>query len=198
MPDCSCVVCQSACEAMFGKPGRFLPDELEKAAALKNLSVQEFFNKYCGVEGPLFDHEDVFFWITPAITAMTPGAEYPAYPRGQCVFYKDGKCDIHDAKPYECRETLCCAELRDTERSVAAQQTRQDTLITQWNLIDSQRLVRKLLGRAPAPRPITPAELRKFREWHRMRSQDTALWKLAETLTDLLEKLHASKDQTGT
>lgn len=195
MPDCSCVVCQSACEAMFGKPGRFLPDELEKAAALKNLSVQEFFNKYCGVEGPLFDHEDVFFWITPAIVTMQSGTEYPAYPRGQCVFYKDGKCDIHEAKPYECRETLCCAELRDIEHSAATQQARSDTLTAQWNLIDSQRLVRKLLGRAPAPRPITPDDMRKAHEWRRrMSSEDASSRELTETLLGLLEKLHAAKD----
>jgi len=163
MPDCSCKKCRSACAADVGKPGRFLPDELEKAAAFKGLSVQEFFNTYCGVEGPLHDHEDVFFWITPAIVTMQPGAEYPAYPRGQCIFYKDDKCEIHIVKPYECRETLCCAE-----DDVLLSEKRQDVLTTHWNLIEPQRLVRKLLGRAPAPWPITETDWQKFRAWRRL------------------------------
>jgi Fe-S-cluster containining protein len=47
--------------------------------------------------------EPPVFVLSPAITGGAAGTEFPVEPRGQCVFFKDGLCGIHAAKPHECR-----------------------------------------------------------------------------------------------
>lgn len=98
--ECQCNNCQAACTF---KPGWFLPGEAEKAAKLLNMSLQEFFCEYLGVDW--WEDTDDIFVLAPALTSMIPGEEYPARPTGTCVFYgEDGLCKIHEAKPHECRE----------------------------------------------------------------------------------------------
>lgn len=43
------------------------------------------------------------FALSPASENSEPGKEYPFNPNGQCIFYKDEKCSIHAAKPFECK-----------------------------------------------------------------------------------------------
>lgn len=105
MTECQCDVCKNEC---IYTPGWFIPGEAEKAAEYMNLPFDKFFRQYLGVNwwerGPRTDND--IFVLAPAIVDMQPGREYPADPRGRCVFYEDGLCKIHDAKPFECAEFI--------------------------------------------------------------------------------------------
>lgn len=98
--ECSCEVCVSACRK---KPGWFLPEEIKPAAELLGLSEKDFFDKYLSVD--YYGNTDGFlFVLAPATENSEPGKEYPLEPGGRCIFLdEDNKCQIHAAKPYECK-----------------------------------------------------------------------------------------------
>ena len=95
--ECDCKLCQGACTV---RPGWFKPGEAEKAAKLLNMTLQEFFDKFCAVD--YMEKDENIYLIAPALVGENTGNMYPADPRGECIFYKDGKCKIHHAKPFEC------------------------------------------------------------------------------------------------
>ena len=99
--DCSCDICKSACEH---KPGWFMPGEVEKVAEHLGIPLQELFDTKLGVDWWAAD--DNIFVLAPATTSMNTGEEYPANPKGQCIFYENGLCSIHTVKPFECREFI--------------------------------------------------------------------------------------------
>lgn len=133
---CACSKCKQACQRV---PGWFLPGEAEKAAALKGMPLRKFFKKYLGVQWakPSKDSQEVFL-LAPAITTMKRGQEYPADPRGTCIFFKNGLCDIHEAAPFECRIYLHT----DTHEEVMA---RRQIVYEAWQ--EHQDQIKALLGR---------------------------------------------------
>lgn len=87
------------------KPGWFAPGEAEEAAKLKGMTLQDFFRSFLGVDWWQGGADDpTTFVLSPATTRMSPGEEYPGDPKGACVFFVEGRCSIHTAKPAECRE----------------------------------------------------------------------------------------------
>ena len=85
-----------------------MPGEAEKAAKYLNMSLQDFFNQYLGVnwwEADAKTDNDIFV-LAPAIAGMQTGSEYPADPRGECVFFENGLCKIHPVKPFECAQFI--------------------------------------------------------------------------------------------
>jgi len=137
--ECQCQSCKSACTH---NPGWFLPNEAEKAADYLGMSLQEFFNRYLGVNWWV-DDPDIFV-LAPALVGEETGAEYPGDPRGTCVFFnQDGLCDIHIVKPYECAE-LNCNKKKDTDPHEMAR--------TKWK--DHQGQIIELLGREPEAVPF--------------------------------------------
>lgn len=88
---CSCRACRECCRR---EPGWFLPEEIEAAAAFLKLSRDEFVSSRCA------EHiEDDALALSPAVK---PG-------KTECVFLnRDGLCDIHPVKPYECRKVYGC------------------------------------------------------------------------------------------
>jgi Fe-S-cluster containining protein len=102
----TCATCRQACAH---KPGWFLPGEAELAAELMGLPLAEFFARFLAVDWWVADHriDRTTFVLSPAIAGEEAGAEFPGEPRGECVFYKDQRCQIHAAKPFECREHWC-------------------------------------------------------------------------------------------
>lgn len=88
---CACPACQECCRR---EPGWFVPQEVPQAAAYLNLAEQEFIAEYCA------GHE------SGGAIALSP-AQKPG--RGECVFLtKDGLCQIHEVKPFECRKVFGC------------------------------------------------------------------------------------------
>jgi Fe-S-cluster containining protein len=136
MSECTCNVCQSACE---NKPGWLLPGEAEKIAKFLNLDLQECFNKYLGVDWYERSEGNIFL-LAPAITSMTPGEEYPGDPRGRCIFYKEGRCGVHDVKPHGCAEYIHTL----TRQEVYAI---RDNIVKAWGSNQSQ--ITELLGSEP-------------------------------------------------
>lgn len=132
--ECQCEHCKNACKSC---PGWFLPGEAEAAATHMGLSLQDFFDKYLGVNW--WEGDDPIFVLAPALVGEDTGTEYPGDPRGTCVFFnKDGLCDIHKVKPYECAELLC-----DDPNA----QKRHEFIATQWEVHQDQ--ISELLGREP-------------------------------------------------
>lgn len=102
---CTCDTCQSAC---VHKPGWFKPGEAERTAEYLGMSLAELFRTKLAVDWWEADYEfdtDVFV-IAPAIVGEATGQEYPGNPRGRCVFYVEGRCQIHAVKPFECQSSL--------------------------------------------------------------------------------------------
>lgn len=135
--DCSCHKCSGACSH---KPGWFLPKEAEKAAKLLDMTLKAFFDKYLGVDW--WESSKDIFVLAPANTRMTAGNEYPSDPKGVCVFFKEGKCQIHDAKPHECGAYIH----DDTSATVNA---RHKAIADAWNTDENQAQIETLLGRKP-------------------------------------------------
>ncbi len=141
---CACPVCTSACTY---RPGWFAPGEVAKAAALLGLSEQDFFDRYLGVDFWLPDdsrNEEIAV-LAPATTHGVPGQEYPYDPRGCCVFFHDGRCQIHAAKPVEC--AVYHHDFTQTDHMALRH------LLLDWWKEEVSEVIR-LLGREPvAPEP---------------------------------------------
>ena len=131
---CDCEHCQNACKT---KPGWFLPGEAEKAAKLLGMEMQEFFDKYLGVDWWVDYPEDIYV-LAPQVTRGEAGYMYSGNPSGQCMLYQDGKCLIHDEKPYE------CAVLDHTQADISK---RHQWVAEQWK--EHQEYLAELLGQTP-------------------------------------------------
>jgi len=94
--ECSCKECQSYCRHV---PGWFLPEEIDKTAALLGMEPVQFFREHLTVDAWV---GDTAFTLRPRTTTEGGGGVSPYDPRGECSFFKDGKCGIHAAKPHEC------------------------------------------------------------------------------------------------
>ena len=152
--DCSCDSCRRACR---NKPGWFKPGEPETAAAYLGLTLAEFFARYCGVDW-WADTEDVYV-LAPATVAMAPGSEYPANPRGRCVFFTDdGRCAIHAVKPFECRET---SHATTADENTAIKHAVRDA----WR--PEQPRIAELLGRDPVSTDLGLLEAFALMRWTR-------------------------------
>ena len=131
----TCSYCRDGCDH---KPGWFLPGEAEKAAELMGMSLADFFRQYLAVDWWTGDPN--IFLLSPAIVGEESGSEFPGNPRGTCVFYKDERCQIHAAKPFECRDRWCGS--RAAPRAV----THEDVAMA-WT--GHQDVIAELLGREP-------------------------------------------------
>lgn len=139
--DCKCKKCREGCS---NRAGWFLPDEIKKAAEYLELTEQEFFNKYLGVDW--YESLNDIFVLAPAISSMEPGTEYPGNPIGKCIFFEDGLCKIHPVKPFECKEyyhTDTSKMVNDRHRDVARQ----------WK--DYQGYIIELLGDEPMAKELS-------------------------------------------
>jgi len=110
---CQCKLCRSACES---KPGWFKPDQIEavmkyfKVKTVKDLLGKDKFaiDWWCGDRNILI--------LAPNIKG-NDCIQYPNDPRGECVFYKNEKCEIYDIRPFECAVHIHSeAEERSEER----------------------------------------------------------------------------------
>lgn len=136
--DCQCDCCKTACQ---NRPGWFAPGEIEQAAAHKGLSLKDFFNRFLAVDWWQTDEKAIFV-IAPAIKGSPTGQEYPAQPTGQCIFYENSLCSIHEAKPSECRFYI-----HDSANEDNMEHRRQ--IVEVWKVEKNQEQIVELLGREP-------------------------------------------------
>ena len=131
---CICNQCKSDCRF---KPGWFLPDEAEKVANHLGITIEELFNTKLMVDWWEDYPEDIFL-LSPAIINEDAGQEFTANPRGQCIFYKKGLCEIHPVKPFECKEAL---------HNISAPTNTHQNVSNEWKT--NQHQIENLLGRSP-------------------------------------------------
>ena len=130
----TCQTCQSYCRR---KPGWFLPGEAEKAAELLGLSLPEFFRRHLAIDW--WTGDPPIFVLSPAIRGEAAGEEFPGDPLGTCVFFQEGRCQIHTAKPAECRDAWCGGGKTGIHHDIAVA----------WDTPENQAQIRELLGREP-------------------------------------------------
>lgn len=110
--------------------------------------MREFFRRYLSVDWWVADGKlqtpdggDVLV-LAPAIKGHE-GQRYPWWPTGQCVFLNaEGRCRIHEAKPYECRQALVCEKATTaSDRKTMAERKR---LVREWAAPKNQKAIRAL------------------------------------------------------
>jgi len=107
---CVCKKCVNACKS---QPGWFMPGEPEKAAKLLKMEFKEFKDKYLIVDyWASGDYDsDVLAPRKIDVERDRSRASFSyAFAKSPCIFLKKDRCMIHDAKPYECRESFPCDE----------------------------------------------------------------------------------------
>jgi Fe-S-cluster containining protein len=135
---CDCNICKAACKI---KPGWFKPDEAEKVAEYLGITMQKLFDEYLAVDWYRKGGVD-YFPLSPAAKKNPKGAMWPYDPRGECVFFENGKCKIHPVAPFECREYYHT----DTPEDIMS---RHEQVAKSWN--NKKKYIEKLLGHAPYP-----------------------------------------------
>ena len=137
--ECQCDKCKTACRTT---PGWFLPGEAEVLAEHMGVSLQQVFDEYLAVNWYYGDHTT--FVLAPALVGSNAGEEYPADPRGTCIFLSgDALCKIHPVKPHECAAQSCKAFDEDLHEAIA----------TAWK--PRQKQIVALLGRQPVEKDFT-------------------------------------------
>lgn len=134
---CTCAECQAEC---VRKPGWFMPGEAEKAAELLGVSLERLFRThlmadYWEADGTL----PLTYVLSPAVVSGKPGGVFPKDPHGTCVFFVNGRCSIHAAKPHECREAFHGTPLPGVHRGI----------LDAWNNPEAQAQIERLLGAKP-------------------------------------------------
>lgn len=144
--ECQCDKCRKACTV---KPGWFKPGEVAKAAQLLGMDERDFFDKFIAVdwwENTDSEGAGPTYVLAPATKVIEPGTEYPYNPKGECTFFKDGKCQIHKAKPDECR-------FYDHEKSNDECSENKKAIVKEWR--ENQAEIEGFLGRKPNREPPT-------------------------------------------
>lgn len=96
---CACSKCRECCRR---EPGWFMPNEIETAAMFLKMNVENFIRTYCE------EH------LEDGALALSPKRKKNS---GACIFLnKKELCDIHKAKPYECRKVYGCEPVNRHKR----------------------------------------------------------------------------------
>lgn len=150
----TCATCVSACQR---RPGWFLPGEAEKAAKLLGLTLVELFQQRLTAD---FWYEDetiatTTFVLSPLVEGQEPGTETPLNGfRGRCTFLTDDdRCEIHEAKPFECAQWYCGVHKDDLP-------VPHVDVARAWS--DHQGQIAELLGHDPEPPPVTIGDIFDF------------------------------------
>jgi len=132
---CTCKKCQTACR----RPGWFIPGEIEKVSKYLKISVKVLFQTRLVVDW--WEDDEPIFVLSPALKEDETGEMASYDPRGGCIFFNNGLCDIHPVKPYECAMWSC----REPDKGY------HESASKMWNNPKAQQQIRKLLGREPHP-----------------------------------------------
>lgn len=111
-PELGCIRRGICCKS---SPGWFGPGEVEKAAAVKDMSPDDFVRSYLVVDSVEVDGEAVHAFAPVKLDRFgkpqaEPGSVVDGtyrYFRGACIFYTGEGCGIYQARPVECRAYVC-------------------------------------------------------------------------------------------
>ena len=97
-------------------PGWFAPGEVEQAAALLDMTPDDFASHYLIIDAHhVADHGEVLVFAPvkldrfgqPSLRPLTRVDELYRLLHGPCVFYDGEGCRIYEARPIECRHYVC-------------------------------------------------------------------------------------------
>jgi Fe-S-cluster containining protein len=147
----TCHRCQAGCER---KPGWFMPGEAEAAAALLGMSLADLFTTRLSVDYWYGDDRlsPTTFVLTPTMGDRESGTVLGLDNQGRCTFYVDGRCEIHAAKPFECRQWYCQADPSTLTPHVEVARV--------W--VPYQAQIAELLGAEPELPPVTLLDVLDF------------------------------------
>lgn len=158
--DCSCDMCQGLCR---NKPGWFLPQQIEAVARRQNTTVAALFKSHLTIDSVLVRDNGKptsIYVLAPAIKGRQAGAVSDPAARGECVWLRDGRCEIHDIKPVECRETDHAMAPQDSNMLRAA-------ILKQW--VPYRQLIQTLYGKKLKPHPAIKEAYRRAQQTERAR-----------------------------
>ena len=123
---CDCEKCQNACK---NRPGWFLPEEINSLFAhFKANNISQLLGKDKFAIDWWIDDEENILVLAPNIVG-NDSIQYPANPRGQCVFFKGGKCNIHEIKPFECSRYIHTEKDISKRHEEVAKEWRQNNIL---------------------------------------------------------------------
>ncbi len=135
MPDCTCAKCVECCER---RPGWFKPGEAERAAALLNMSLQEFFDQYLVIDYWAQSKENILLLMPRQKGYRRKRLSFSCALRtAECIFLEQGLCKIHEAKPFECKATMGCV------KDVEVTGWHEDAAMA-WNNPEAQQQIKDL------------------------------------------------------
>ena len=111
-PSLGCIRRNYCCRT---NPGWFAPGEVEGAAKLKDMSVDQFVTTYVVIDTVAIDGKLVEAFVPVKVgrdgNPLCPPATrvdklYLRFP-SRCVFFVDKGCEIYEARPFECRGYSC-------------------------------------------------------------------------------------------
>jgi Fe-S-cluster containining protein len=143
--NCSCERCQSLCR---NKPGWFLPEQIKVLAQRQGLGVEALFRSHLTVDAVLVERDGspvASYVLAPAMVGKPAGEISDPEARGVCVWFRDGQCAIHEAKPLECREVDHTTTPREGDLLRAS-------ILEQWR--PHKKLVQDLYGKKLKPPAI--------------------------------------------
>jgi len=85
-----------------------------------------------------------YFGLSPCVTRLNAGQMFDYNPRGNCVFFKDGLCNIHSVSPFE------CATYIHTHTNGQPLLTHKECAKS-WDTPRAKKLIKELLGFTPEP-----------------------------------------------
>lgn len=141
---CMCYNCKSACQ---NKPGWFMPGEAEHVASYLGISLEDLFKSKLIVDW-WEDRPDIFL-LSPGVINGRFGVEAQGDATGTCVFFKNGLCEIHSVKPFECKEGIH-GRVREINRRIHKQ------VAGTWQLHQDQ--IKTLLHHVPQAKVYTILE----------------------------------------
>src|SRR5271167_926415 len=135
---CSCKDCKSACK---NKPGWFAPSQIEPLAKKLGLTVKEFFKQHLQIDWWDSYPKNVYV-LSPRQKHGTGGTMFPANPKGECHWFKYGKCSIHTlGKPMECQ--MLGHPTKEPKIS------NHEKVMRMWKAEKHQKMIRDLYGAEP-------------------------------------------------
>lgn len=95
---CSCGACQHGCAMGSGVLGE---GDAEQIAAFLSITVDELKEKHL---------EEIEKFNTKR---LRPKIEREGKQYGRCTFFREGKCQVHPVKPFECKVAMPCKSYGD-------------------------------------------------------------------------------------
>jgi Fe-S-cluster containining protein len=140
--DCSCERCQHFCH---NKPGWFTPDQIRPLADRLGMAIDELFRRYLTIDTVLLGDRSgtkAIYVLAPAINGRNNGSMSQPTDHGTCIWFKDGGCGIHPAKPLECR-------LADHTTTRDSSNTLRASILAKW--VSQKQIVQDLYRKKLKP-----------------------------------------------